>query len=108
MGGPAMSPESKARLATLCNAPDSDMQLRKQSLRLWSASEADGDVAILCGFEPDDPIYNVALFSRLVRRDRTAIPALLERLKTETADYWWQAGRYIWSDAITDALDGAL
>ena len=53
-------------------------------------------------------IGDVALFERLRRGDETAIRELVERLEGDGAGYWWQAGRYLWSDQLTECLDRAL
>ena len=53
-------------------------------------------------------IGDVALFERLRRGDETAIPELVPKLDGGHARYWWQAGRYLWSDELTESLDRAL
>ena len=37
-----------------------------------------------------------------------AIPALVTKLDGEHPEYWWQAGRYLWTDELTECLDRAL
>ena len=53
-------------------------------------------------------LADIALAQRLRRGDREAIPALITKLATDDCGYWWQSGRYIWSDDLTKALDDAL
>lgn len=36
------------------------------------------------------------------------IPELIEKIKTKNPAYWWQAGRYIWTDALTTLLDESI
>ena len=48
------------------------------------------------------------MFERLRRADRTAISALVEKLGGADSGWWWQAGRYLWTEELTDCLDRAL
>jgi hypothetical protein len=104
-GATPMSHISKSHLLKLWTGPTADSYLREQAFRLWSASQIDGDLTILREIDSSDNLYSTALFQRIRRSDITAIPALLEKIKTERESYWWQAGRYLWSDALTEALD---
>ena len=108
-GGPPMSAESKSRLEALWSAPGVDPYLRRQSLRLWTGSSIETDIEVLKQFAGDDPLSDIALFERLRRGDESAVSALIDKLKDEAPDgYWWQAGRYIWSESLTVALAEAL
>ena len=60
------------------------------------------------GSFPSSEIGSLALFERLRRGDRMAIPTLVTKLNGEHPDYWCQAGRYLWTDELTDCLDRAL
>ena len=55
-----------------------------------------------------DELWSIAIFQRLRRGDETAIGALVGELQGDDSGYWWQAGRYIWSNELTAALDVAL
>jgi len=103
-----MSPESKDRLLSLWNNSSSEEHLRHQAFRLWAAARADGDLEVLRSIGPTEPLFDRALFARLERGDHTAIPALEDKLRGKNDAYWWQAGRYLWSDRLTVALDESL
>jgi hypothetical protein len=102
-----MSRASKERLLSLWQNPDSGKNLTEQAFRLWAASHSAGDLDILQAIDMQDPLFSMALFERLERGDHSAIPALEEKLPSNER-YWWQAGRYIWSDRMTAALDDSL
>jgi hypothetical protein len=103
-----MSAASKARLLSMWSGPHTEKQLRERSFWLWSASEGDGDVEILRRIGADDALFDHALFERVKRGDHESIRALIEKLQTNEEAYWWQAGRHLWSDQMTEALDESL
>ena len=107
-GGSPMSDESRGRLHELWSDNDNDRHLRRQALRFWSANQAECDIAALKSIGADSEIGNMALFERLRRRDRTAIPLLVHKLHGDESGYWWQAGRFMWTEELTDCLDSAL
>ena len=107
-GGNPMSTASRERLRALWSCDASGKHLRRWALRFWSATIARGDLAILRTIDTSSEIGNLALFERLRRSDRRAIPALVEKLDGERPGYWWQAGRYLWTDELTDCLNRAL
>ena len=106
--GRAMSETSRKRLRELWMNQQNEKYLRKQALRLWCATTAQGDIPILRAVPVVDDLGDEALFQRLRRGDREAIPRLVEYLQEDQKGYWWQAGRYVWSDELTESLDGAL
>ncbi|MCZ8321947.1 MAG: hypothetical protein O9296_10245 [Novosphingobium sp.] len=67
-----------------------------------------GDLEVLRTTKVSDALFDQVLWQRVRRRDRTAIPALLEKLREDGNVNWWQLGREYWTDEMTDALDGAL
>jgi truncated hemoglobin YjbI len=103
-----MSSQSRARLLSLWNTPDAEKHLREQAFRLWAATENEGDLAILRQVEPSNPLSDLILFHRLSRGDQQAIPDLLQKLRGDDESYWWQSGRYLWSEQLTEALDQSL
>ncbi|MCY3809561.1 MAG: ATP-binding protein [Gemmatimonadetes bacterium] len=107
-GGNLMEPTSRRRLRELWSCEDSGRQLRRHALRLWCATVKPQDLDVLKTVDTGGEIGDVALFERLRRGDETAIPELVPRLDGMQARYWWQAGRYLWSDELTDSLDRAL
>ena len=107
-GRTPMSAASRERLRELWSCYASGKHVRRWALRFWCATVAGGDISILRTIDTSDEIGTLALFQRLRRGDRMAIPELVEKLNGEHPDYWWQAGRYLWADELTDCLDRAL
>ena len=107
-GGAPMSAASRERLRELWSCDTTPKHLRRQALRFWCATVTGGDVSILRTIDTSSEIGTLALFERLRRCDRMAIPALVAKLDGEHPDFWWQAGRYLWTDELTDCLDRAL
>ena len=107
-GGRGMSAASRKRLRELWICRRNGRHLRRRALRFWCATVERGDVAILKTVDGAGDLGDLALFERLRRGDRTAIPSLVEELDADRSGYWWQAGRHIWSDELTDCLDRAL
>ena len=103
-----MSAASRERLLELWSCDAAGKHLRRWSLRFWSATMSGGDVHILRALDTNSELGRVALFERLRRGDRMAISALVEKLEGERTGYWWQAGRYLWTDELTDCLDRTL
>ena len=107
-GGDPMSAASRERLVELWSSDALGKHLRRQAFRFWSATVAGNDISVLRTIDASSELGDLALFERLRRGDRTAIPALVEKLDGERSGYWWQAGRYLWTDELTDCLDRAL
>ena len=107
-GGEVMKGESRQRLRDLWSREDSGKYLARHALRLWSATVKPQDLSVLRTVETSSDIGDVALFERLRRGDQTAIPDLVPKLNGGNAGYWWQAGRYLWSEELTKCLDRAL
>ena len=106
--GRAMSDASRNRLRELWTNKQNGKHLRNWALRLWCSTTAKGDIPVLQTVPADDDIGDTALFQRLRRGDREAIARLVEKLRQDEVGYWWQVGRYIWSDELTESLDEAL
>lgn len=106
--GQAMSDASRSRLYELWTSRKSGKNLRKQSFQLWCSTALKGDIPVLRCILAGDDLENIALFQRLRLGDNEAITGLVEKLKLDEGSYWWQAGRYIWSDELTECLDKAL
>lgn len=106
--GRAMSERSRARLLPLWQNEAGEKHLRKQALRFWSSTKNHGDVEILRSTKEDDVLFDQVLWQRIRRHDKTAVPAFLEKLRTDRRGYWWQLGREYWTDEMTEALDTAL
>jgi hypothetical protein len=106
--GARMSLDSRRRLKELWEDIDHDKYLRRQAFLLWATTSAPDDISLLRTVEVPASLADDILFARLKRGDRAAIPAMLEKLKTDKRGFWWQLGRYIWSDDLTNALDEAF
>ena len=107
-GSGPMSPGSRDRLREIWSNPESGRHVRRRALEHWCATEGRGDVAILRTVDIAGNLGSLALFERLRRGDLAATPELIEKLEADYAVYWWQAGRYIWTDALTACLDRTL
>lgn len=105
--GREMSKESKQCLLNLALNPKSDLHLRKHALSLWEISVSTEDLDIARAIKEGDALHDTAVWARVRRRDLTVISELLEKIN-ENPCYWWQAGRYIWADELTVALDASL
>lgn len=106
--GRSMSAASKSRLLDLSISPGNDRHLRVQAFRLWEVSVAPDDVAIARAIPHGDLLHDTAVWARARRQDFSVIPELIEKIKTKNPRYWWQAGRYIWTDALTALLDESI
>jgi hypothetical protein len=106
--GRAMSVASRKRLLDIWQDQTAGKHLRKQAFRIWAATHRAGDIDILRTVPNADALADNALWQRLRLGDREAIPAMIVKLSADDRGYWWQLGRYIWSDDVTKALDEAL
>lgn len=106
--GRTMSERTRCRLVPLWQNKSGNKYLRKQALRFWSATKNEGDLERLRTVTQDDTLFDQALWERVRRRDQSAIPNLLQKLRKDRNGYWWQLGREYWTDELTDALDAAL
>lgn len=106
--GRGMSLASRQRLQELWDSTDNDKHLRHQAFLLWAATSAPDDVGLLQAVENSAPLADDILWARLERGDSTAIPALLDKIITDKHGHWWQLGRHIWSNDLTNALDEAF
>ena len=100
-----MSLASRQQLQELWTSADNDKHLRCQAFFLWAATTAPNDIALLQAADDASPLADSILRARLKRGDRTAIPTLLNEIKTDEQGSWWHLGQYIWSDDLTNALE---
>ena len=105
--GQSMSNESKQHLFQLASNKFNDHYLREEAFKLWESSISITDLKFLQTIEKGDIRYSTAIWARVRRNDPTSIPQLLEKIE-ENSRYWWQAGRYIWSDEMTKALANSI
>jgi hypothetical protein len=108
--GRPMSRESRERLLALWQNQSNDKFIRKQAFRFWASTETEGDLNVLRSVDASDPLADSALGQRLKRKDRSAIPDFIVKLKGDTKQrsYWWHLGQGIWSDELTRTLDEEL
>ena len=106
--GAPMKAASRRRLRELWLSNGESWRLRRRALEFWCATVTRGDIAVLKSVDTTSPIGDVALFERLRRGDQTAIRGLLEKLEGDGGRYWWQAGRYLWSEELTECVDRSL
>ena len=107
-GGRPMSVESRRRLFQLWSCDSTGKHLRRRALRFWCATVAEGDIPILRRVDTNSDLGSLALGERLRRGDRKAVPDLVLRLHADDRGYWWRAGRYVWTDELTECLDRML
>lgn len=103
--GKGMSSASRQRLQELWASTDNDKHLRRQAFLLWAATSTQGDVELLQAVEDSGALADDILLARLKRGDSTAIPFLVNKIKTNEQGFWWQLGRYIWTEDLTNALE---
>lgn len=101
--GRRMSSDSKARLLRIaldCAEPE---DVRKQAFAFWETAIDDADLQVARQILPESLLHERALWARARRHDMSVIPEVLEKLPA-SPEYWLQIGRYVWSDALTEAL----
>ncbi|HPL48461.1 MAG TPA: hypothetical protein PL030_09680 [Smithella sp.] len=106
--GRPMSKVSRDALYELWQDETKDKQLRIQAFSFWEATQDAGDIEVLRAMPPSADLADKILWARLTRGDQQAIPALIKKFPTDDHGYWWQCGRYIWSEELTEALDEFL
>lgn len=105
--GTPMSSVSRERLRKLWSCKASGKHLRYRAFQFWCTTVANDDIFILRTIDLRSDIGSLALFERIQRSDRSAIPDLMKKLDNEHSPYWWQAIRYL-PDDLTDFFDRTL
>jgi len=103
--GKRMSLVSRQRLQLLWENPENDKYLRCQSLRIWAAVSTSEDIDILTNIKATDSLGDELLRARLRIGDTSAIPSFIDKIKSDAHGYWWQLGRHIWTDELTNELE---
>ena len=106
--GRPMSDESRELLLRLWRNDENDKFLRIEAFSLWAATKQEDDLNVLRTTLVPEYLADHILQQRLVRGDHQAIPAMIEKLRTNDNYYWWHQGRYLWSPELTDELDKFL
>lgn len=104
----SMSQESRDRLQVMWSDDQLEAHIRERALHVWGATMDKTDISVLQTIDLDSDIGDTAHTQRLRRGDRSAIPELITKLNTDESAYWWQMGRYIWTNDLTDCLDRTL
>ncbi|MGZ4955356.1 MAG: ATP-binding protein [Methylobacter sp.] len=105
--GIQMSKASKARLLELALDSANDSPLRKSAFRVWEKSKSPEDIDQLRQINKTSDLNEQAIWARARRKDKTVISQLIG-LIPENPEYWWQAGCYVWSDEMTEALHQSI
>lgn len=103
-----MSQRSRAHLRDLWADEANDRHLRRQSFGIWAATSHPDDLSILRTEGAMDSLQDEILRARVERGDQTAIPQLIDRIRTDEKGYWWHIAREIWSEELTATLDAQL
>jgi hypothetical protein len=108
--GRPMSASSRSMLRELWQDRSNDTILRGLALALWAETTASDDLDILRAVAGSDDLADKYLRERLARGDEQAIPALLDKLRSDSDQNWtwWFSGRHLWSDELTATLDSFL
>jgi hypothetical protein len=106
--GAPMSAISRSMLRGLWQAPSNDRYLRERAFALWAATTASDDLDFLRAVASSDDLADKCLEERISRGDTQAIPALLDKFRSDQNWTWWFSARHLWSDELTAALDSFL
>lgn len=106
--GRIMSTQSRERLRTLWADEAGEKHLRVQAFRLWGATIQPDDLPLLQAIDVTSLLGDDVLRARLKRDDKSAIPLLVDKIKTADREYWWQFARDIWSEELRRELDVEL
>lgn len=105
--GRCMSSESKERLLTIACDETEPEEVRKRAFAFWGITVDKPDLEIARQLLAGSPLHEHALWIRIRLKDKTVIPEVLNKIP-EHPEYWLQIGRYLWSDALTEALHPLL
>jgi len=105
--GRRMSPESKERLLRIARDEAESDEVRKKAFAFWEVTIDDDDIEIARQIPAGSPLHELTLWARARRQDRSVIPEVIRKIP-EAPEHWLHIGRYIWSDALTDALHPLL
>jgi len=107
--GVGMSRASRDPLKALWTDPNTEKHLRRAALRLWAATEAEGDAILLQDSLAWPELADELLRVRLRRGDRAALPLLLNKLRSPGCAWgWWTELRSVFSDDLVHVLDVEL
>jgi hypothetical protein len=107
LGNP-MSHATRSTLPAVWRAIEVDPDTRTIAFDLWSATRGAGDIEMMIPFKDDLLLAERILRQRLRRGDHEVIADLAGKLDGSDGAHWWHYTRYVWSPALTDALDRRL
>jgi len=107
-GDRTMSDATRQTLLAMWKQSDNDTHTRKQAFSIWAASKGANDIDVLRESMGPSELGDYLIVERLKRGDKTAIPTLIDKISHTETTWWWQYGRYIWSDELTQGLDKFL
>lgn len=105
--GRRMSSESKERLLRIAHDEAESDSVRQQAFSFWGLTLDVRDLEVIRRASSESILRDRALWMRARLQDRSVIPEVLGRI-SEDPEHWLHIGRYLWSDALTDALDPIL
>jgi hypothetical protein len=106
--GKPMSHATRSTLPAVWRAIEVDPDTRTIAFDLWSATRGAGDIEMMIPFKDDLLLAERILRQRLRRGDHEVIADLAGKLNGSDGAHWWHYTRYVWSPALTDALDRRL
>lgn len=107
-GARRMSASTRNLLLDLWENENNDKHIRIQAFLIWCTSKRPEDTHILCKDVDLEKLQDSLIIERLKRGDHSAIPYLIDKVSQPDTMYWWQYGRYVWSEDLTQALDNFL
>jgi hypothetical protein len=104
-GGTPMSDASRSALQALWIDQKADEHLRRAAFALWAATMKPDDLALLRQPHLPDDLVDSIFYQRVRRGDRTTIPGLIDRVKTDPHPWWvWHSMRHVLSDELLPVL----
>lgn len=105
--GAPMSKASKKKLMETVTNEESPIQLKQAAFDIWEKTVAPDDLADIKDIAIDSRLQNRLIWARARRGDETVVKELL-LIIPENPAYWWQAGRYLWTAEMTQALRDSI
>lgn len=102
-----MSPASKGRLLEIALSESEDDEVRKQAFSFWDRSAAPTDLQAIKQIPEGSLLFDRALRARARRRDYSATPQILLKIKDDP-EGWLRTGLQIWSSPLTEMLESVL
>lgn len=101
--GIGMSEATKQHLLSLALDESNTPASRRAAFGAWEQTSSARDLEDIRPVVAGNLLYSKALWARVRRADSSVIPELLAVLPSNP-QFWWQAGCYLWSSEMTQAL----